>query len=313
MPGDTAPRADKLPKCVTNIKRKIMAEIYDFFDCLGHGPTEEHLRECFCGMTDIFDIHMEQLAREGLIRLAQDGSGTIALPSTFGAVPPIEICGISPPPGSNGQASTIRGSIGFDLRSLGIEAWPGMTGFRVLHDDMIDAGIHVGDIAVMADLPVRPGDIIAVEIEEHLVLRRYVVIGELEYIIAENALDPSLIYLHGTPIRGVVRHVIRTQMARSSMRRDHTKFRYDLAATPPESEYAKDWVVWPPKPKLPSNQKRTSVDRSNPLVVSVSPSKTDSKRSKRPFKYEKQEADLPPAPGRVDLNDAGIKSARLEE
>ena len=197
-----------------NIKRKIFEFIIDQRARWDLTPGRSEIRKFFGGLTDDVDLHLEQLEREGLLSLAGEGAEEIAMTACFRPTPQLalhrhSLVGSAPLP-----ETRIDGSIALDLGGMGVPMEPNMYALSVYDESMLDAGIQYGDIALLRHACPQRGDIVAVELDGRLLLRRYLIIAGLPHVLAENPFRPDLVFAHDLPMHGVYWGLIRTEPCR---------------------------------------------------------------------------------------------------
>ena len=217
------------PTTAVNIRRRIFEFIIQQEAQLKCLPSRDELRQLFTGLTEDLDLHLEQLAREGLIILDKDGSNGISLVPTYTPAPQIELLGRMSQRLKQGNPSSYAGSIALDLQGAGVSLEPGMVAVQVLDDRMSDAGIEHGDIALLVNTSPMRGDIVAVEEGEVLVLRRYIVVSGIPHFLAENPSTPDLRPGWESPLYGVLWGLIRADIRRSKQSARTTKARITYA------------------------------------------------------------------------------------
>ena len=215
------------PSKPVNIRRKIFEFIAKYQDNQDQLPSQDTIRELFGCYTDDVDLHLEQLAREGLLILDRDGGNGITLVPTYTPAPQIKVLGRIANHLEQACGGSCSGSIAIDLRGVGVQMERGMFAVQVLDDRMSDAGIEYGDIALLvASTPMR-GDIVAVEEGTALVLRRYIVVAGIPHFLAENPAKPDLrpaweIKMQGV-LWGLVRTVPSSRLAGTATKKNHRK------------------------------------------------------------------------------------------
>ena len=192
-----------------NIKRHLFEFILDNHTRWNVLPTRSELRRVFAGWSDDLDLHLEQLEREGLLRLGKEGNDSIALVPTFPHAQQIGLCSevMDKLPRSDGTHRP--GYIALDLRGVGIKMEDGLTALLVGDDSMSDAGLKTGDIAIVHPACPQRGDIAAVLVARRLVLRRFVIVASIPHLLAENPLRPELVPAYESTFHGVLWGLIR--------------------------------------------------------------------------------------------------------
>lgn len=158
----------------------------------------------FAGLSNNVDLHLEQLQREGLLKLGEGDDGTVSLPRLFPQIKRIGVRGHSISPQSSLEDNSPSDSIVLDLCAAGIALDRDVSAHVVGDDSMSDAGIRSGDVAILRTTQPDRGEIVAVEVSGHLALRRYVIISGIPHFIAENPVRPDLIVAFNQPILGVL-------------------------------------------------------------------------------------------------------------
>lgn len=203
-------RASSDPQPI-NLRRKIYELILDQKERFGCLPTQDDLRRLFGNFSSDVDLHLQQLAREGLLLLDRNGGNGISLVPTYVQLPEIGILGHVAQGFSGQSGCQPRGSIGLDLRGCGVRMEPGTQCVQVLDDRMIDAGIEFGDIALVVNsLPTR-GCIVAIEEADVMVLRRYVVLSGIPHFLAENPTAPGISPAWNVNVQGVLWGLIKVE------------------------------------------------------------------------------------------------------
>lgn len=207
-----------------NIKRQIFEYIVDQ-GAWGTTPLREDVRKHFAEVASDIDLHLAQLEREGLLRISDD-TGAVSLVPTYGILPPIPLCynRFANPIAQQSQPDS--GSINLDLRGIGIVHEANSYAMQVLDDSMSDSGIYTGDIALLCSRPLTRGDIVAVELNGRMVLRRYLRIRQIPHILAENPRNPDLqpafeIATHGV-LWGLIRREVGRRPVSSAARRTYS-------------------------------------------------------------------------------------------
>ena len=145
----------------------------------------------------------------------------MAIPPTYYQVPELkflkhQLSGSKPLP-----ETKLSGSISLDLSGVGIPMEPGMYALFVYDESMIDAGIQHGDIALLKLASPQRGDIVAVEMDGRILLRRYLIIAQIPHLLAENPFRPDLRFAGNLPMQGVLWGSIRTEAVH--LRPDHVR------------------------------------------------------------------------------------------
>lgn len=241
-----------------NIRRRIFEFIAEHHSHARRLPTQSEVRALFAEFTQDVDLHLEQLAREGLLILDKNGGNGISLVPTYLPAPQIEMLGqMAGQLAKRATPCNHTGSIALDLRGIGVSLEPGMSAVQVLDDRMSDAGIEYGDIALLVNTNPLRGDIVAVEEGDILVLRRYVIISGIPHFLAENSTAPDLRPGWESPMHGVLWGFLRVDPCRRHPRM--TPFRKVLASAcdassqpeaiyPKQSAHAKEQSAWPRPP-----------------------------------------------------------------
>ena len=126
--------------------------------------------------------------------------------------------------GGKGDDGRLKGGcFGLDLRGMGIPMAPELFAVRVHDRRMIDAGIEAGDIAMMLPGHTWPhpfkGEIVAVEQDGVMVLRRFLIVSNIPHFLAENPESPELLPAWDVPIHGVLWGLMRTGLCRVAPRK----------------------------------------------------------------------------------------------
>ena len=192
-----------------NLRRKIFEFIVDHKTRWNYVPTRGEIHKMFAPFSDDIDLHLEQLAREGLLVVPAGGGQNISLSPTFELAPTLNL-----QHSRLQQADTLLqtgrpATISLDLRGVGIEMEANMYVMQVPDDSMIDGDLLKGDLAIMTNAPPTRGDIVAVDMDETTVLRRFIHIQSIPHILAENPIRPELLYAYDLPFRGVLWGLIR--------------------------------------------------------------------------------------------------------
>ena len=187
-----------------NVKRHILEFIFDHENRLNHLSTRSEVCAAFANLSEDVDLHLEQLEREGLLRLSNDNRDTISLADAFPPIRRVELRGSLDPKAFNHDGIPLPDAVGLDLRGVGI-AMDGDLFAHVIGDDsMIDAGLSSGDVAILKVLPYSRGDIVAVENAGSLVMRRYVHLAGIPHLLAENPRRPDLVPAFDQNVQGVL-------------------------------------------------------------------------------------------------------------
>ena len=270
-----------------NLKRKIFEFILEFEKDEHVFPTQSYVISAFSGHTTDVALHLEQLEREGLIALIEDD--VIEPIQTLGAVPQIRLCNYVPFDWPHPHTGQCDGSIMLDLRGVGMPLEPNMYALYVPDDSMSDAEIRRGDLAFLSDAPIGRGDVVAVEEEGRLVLRRYLLIHGIPHVLAENPRHPDLRSALDLGIHGVLWGVLRKATG-------HNIRRYN----PPKR------VIYSDETSQPSARSEVNhTEREIPYAVSGKLSYTDEAFGKSLLK--------PKAPNRVTSEPWDHSSTLLPE
>ena len=197
-----------------NIKRKIFEFIVDNqirWNCV---PLRSEVHKIFSGLTADVDLHLEQLEREGLLTLTPGSGEEITISTTYRHVPELKLFRnrlIASKPLSETRE---EGSIALDLRGMGVPVESNMYALFVHDESMIDAGVQYGDVAILRYASPQRGDIVAVEIDGQVHLRRYVLLAGIPHLLAENPFRPDIIYASDFPLQGVLWASIRIGASR---------------------------------------------------------------------------------------------------
>ena len=182
-----------------NVKRHLFEFIVDHKERLNCWVRRSELRRHFSSLSDDVDLHLEQLAREGLLVL--DGE-SIALTPSCRAVQSIRFLGGSSTGGANRHKKPVADAIAVDLRAIGVDHDGELFAHVVCDDSMVDAGIRAKDVAIVRSGAPTRGEIVAVEVGGKVVFRRYLIIKNIPHLLAENHVQPDLVasldvHLHG--------------------------------------------------------------------------------------------------------------------
>lgn len=209
-----------------NIKRHLFEFILDNHVRWNVFPTRSELRRVFAGWSDDLDLHLEQLEREGLLRLGKGDDDSIALAPTFPHAQQIGLHGGPANALPQRDGTYLPGHIALDLRGAGIKMEDGLSALLVDDDSMCDAGVRAGDIAIMRPVCPQRGDIVAVPTAGRLVLRRFVIVAGIPHFLAENPLRPELVPTYETTFHGVLWGLIRTEPSSRTCRVNPTRVSY---------------------------------------------------------------------------------------
>ena len=187
-----------------NIKRHILEFIFDHQNRLNHRSTRFEICAAFANLSEDPELHLEQLEREGLLRLSRDDSDTVVLADAFPPVRRLELRGSLGSGTFDHGSAPVKNTVGLDLRGVGIAMDGDLFAHVVSDDSMIDAGLSPGDVAIMKMLPHSRGDIVAVENAGSLAMRRYVHIAGIPHLLAENPSRPELTAAFERNIQGVL-------------------------------------------------------------------------------------------------------------
>ena len=216
-PTDPAPVTTPI-----NLRRRIYEMLLSESERGFELPTQDDVRRLFGGLSDDVDLHLSQLAREGLLILDKDGEHGISLVPTYARLPEIGLLGKVARQFSERGGCLPRASIGLDLRGVGVPVPPGVQAVQVLDDRMIDADIQFGDIALIVNsVPIESGSIVAVEEGSVVVLRRYIVVSGIPHFLAENPDDPRLSPAWDLDVQGVLWGLIRVEECRAAFLSTH--------------------------------------------------------------------------------------------
>ena len=205
LPNQTSPH----PSEPINLRRKIFEFLAEKQHSRQQLPSRNALQHLFSDLTDDVDLHLQQLAREGLLILDKDGGNGISLVPTYTPAPRIKSLGQVAQRLTESEPGLRAGSIALDLREVGITLEPGMLWVQVLDDRMSDAGINHGDIALVINAAPLRGDIVAVEEGDVIVLRRYIIVSGIPHFLAENPKNPALRPGWDSPMQGVLWGLLR--------------------------------------------------------------------------------------------------------
>src|ERR1051325_6285679 len=101
------------------------------------------------------------------------------------------------------------GRLGLDLRAMGIPTTSQTFAVCVGGDSMTGAGIHDGDVVILENRPAKPGEIVAVLLENEVTLKRYVVEAGRHLLRAENPNYDDIPLTELAKIQGVAVGLIR--------------------------------------------------------------------------------------------------------
>ena len=197
-----------------NIKRKIFEFIVDNQVRWNYVPLRREIHKMFSGLSDDVDLHLEQLEREGLLKLTPEGGQEITISTTYRHIPEMKLLrnrlsGSKPLPETSED-----GSIALDLRGMGILMEHNLYALLVHDESMIDAGVQHGDVAILRHAAPQRGDIVAVEMDGQVHLRRYILLAGIPHLLAENPFRPDIVYASDFPFRGVLWASIRIGASR---------------------------------------------------------------------------------------------------
>ena len=199
-----------------NIKRQIFEFIIDTQQRWGYMPNQADVHKAFGNLASDVDLHLEQLAREGLLLLGvnnkgEPGEGYIAVLPTFPHTQRIQIRRGFFSETKPDLLGSLHGGITLDLRGIGVSLESDMEAMVVSDDAMTDAGLRPGDVAILSCRSPQRGDIVAVERADVLVLRRYVIVARIPHLLAENPVRPELLPAYDQVFGGVLWGLIRTE------------------------------------------------------------------------------------------------------
>ena len=187
-----------------NVKRHILEFIFDQEHRLNHRSTRSEVCAAFANLSEDVELHLEQLEREGLLRLLKDDSDTVVLADAFPPVKRLELRGGLDSRAFDHGDVPRQNTVGLDLRGVGVAMDGDLFAHVVGDDSMIDAGLSAGDVAILKVLPHARGDIVAVESAGSLVMRRYVHLAGIPHLLAENPSRPELTAAFEQNIQGVL-------------------------------------------------------------------------------------------------------------
>ncbi len=187
-----------------NIKRHILEFIFDHESRLNHRTTRSEVCAAFANLSEDVELHLEQLEREGLLRLLKDERDTVVLADAFPPVKRLELRGGLDSRAFDHSDAPRQSTVGLDLRGVGVAMDGDLFAHVVGDDSMIDAGLSPGDVAILKVLPHSRGDIVAVENAGSLVMRRYVHIAGIPHLLAENPSRPELTAAFEQNVQGVL-------------------------------------------------------------------------------------------------------------
>ncbi len=187
-----------------NIKRHILEFIFDHQNRLNHRSTRSEVCAAFANLSEDPELHLEQLEREGLLRLSRDDSDTVVLADAFPPIRRLELRGGLDSGAFDHGNAPMQNTVGLDLRGVGVAMDGDLFAHVVGDDSMIDAGLSPGDVAILKVLPHSRGDIVAVENMGSLVMRRYVHLAGIPHLLAENPRRPELTAAFERNIQGVL-------------------------------------------------------------------------------------------------------------
>lgn len=212
-----------------NIKRHLFEFILDNHVRWNVFPTRSELRRMFAGWSDDLDLHLEQLEREGLLRLGKEGDDSVALAPTFPHAQQIGLHGRPMNPLPQRDGTYLPSHIALDLRGAGVKMEDGLSALLVDDDSMCDAGVKTGDIAIMRPACPQRGDIVAVPTAGRLVLRRFVIVAGIPHFLAENPLRPELVPAYELVFHGVLWGLIRTEPSGQTRQVNTNRVNYQQA------------------------------------------------------------------------------------
>lgn len=175
------------------VRRHIFEFIVEHREKRNYHPGRSEIRKIFSGLSDDVDLHLEQLAREGLLTLDTDGE-------QISLTPPCSAARLIKLQGDSGTGAP--GMLAIDLQAVGVNMTCDLLAQVVEDDLMIDAGIRKRDIAIYRVGAPAQGEIVLAEMSGKLVFRRYLVIKAIPHLLAENPSQPDLsaafdVHLHG--------------------------------------------------------------------------------------------------------------------
>ena len=317
-----------------NLKRTILDYITDFEEDTGCFPSEAQVRETFTGRTEDLDSQLNELEHKGLLRLNKDGDDILAKP-TFRAASKLFLRNYAPPDWPHAPLGAGNGPIVLDLGGIGMPMEEGASALYVTDDSMSDAGILSGDIAIISNAPAARGDIIAIEEDGRIVLRRYLILQGIPHTLAENPRRPDLRPAILRVVHGVFWGLIRRQIGRHPARnRPRARYSYSQGAflstssKPPSAEfsdsglqaginkrfsYTREAFLTRHKESLPADQvtstpwdtfearHREAPRRPKKLSTPNNPDQGGKNRSVKGRENPRQE--LPEPPGKMGLNE----------
>ncbi len=186
-----------------NIKRHILNLVADF-NRLGARIRRQDVCQHLSNYSDLVDLHIDHLVREGLLSLGADGESLMptSLSRTIRQIKLRDGSGFVDTP--SGEDLAAEGVIAVEVPFAGFDLDFDVYAQVVSDDSMADAGIYKGDIAVIQAGEPERGKIVAVEIAGEMVLRRFVLINTIPHLLAENRTCPDLKAWFEIPIHGVL-------------------------------------------------------------------------------------------------------------
>ncbi len=192
-----------------SLRRKIYELLLGENERWGRLPSQDEVRQVFGDATDNVDLHLEQLAREGMLILDRDGGNGISLAPTYVAPSQPGLMNVVADLLSLANNGTFGGSIGLDLRGSELAVERGVRVVQVLDDRMSDANIMQGDLAILVNSQLMRGNIVGIKQADVVILRRYTVIAGIPHFLAENSAAPDLIPAWDATLCGVFWGLIR--------------------------------------------------------------------------------------------------------
>ena len=193
-----------------NIKRKIFEHLIDAAAQWGRLPGQPEVCQAFAGLCDDVPLHLEQLAREGLIRLGPVDQPDITLVPTY--QPPLEIPWRDQArTGANNHGVQPHGFIRLDIGGMELPPAGELVALHVPDDMMIDAGIRCGDLAIIKATPPKKGEVAVFESEGRTCFRRFLILSGIPHLLAENARSPELLPAWDITFQGVLWGLVRLE------------------------------------------------------------------------------------------------------
>ncbi len=276
-----------------NIKREIFEFIVDNKTRWNILPTRSEVCKIFSSRSDDIALHLEQLQREGLLELEPDGGESISIPPTYDQLPPLKVRGVRPANRPSLTQGATKGCIGLDLRGLGVPMEANMYAILVSDDSMSDAGISEGDIAILHQRPAGRGDVVAVELDGEVALRRFIILAKIPHLLAENPRRPDLCCACEISLEGVLWGLVRMEPSR----------RKSSARPPSKVHY--------PHGSL-SVEQNTSPLHSDYLMAARAHFEQPPERPDKKTDILVQQKDWPKSPSGVELNDMANQEYRTD-